>query len=287
MAATRKKRYTWLLIAWLVLSMSYDVTGQSESTEGKEDLGQKTQNPLADLVIIPIQNNISFNNTQNNKTGYLMNLQPVFPVKAGNLSIINRAVFGFGYVPGITAGGSSIPGGFPEDGADDGVWGLLDLNWTAYITPKPAGDFSWGVGPSLTLPIASDNRLGSGKWSVGPSMVFVWQPGKWTIDAIFRQLWSIGGNDERPDINQFYIQPLVAYNLSKGWALATMPVITTNWDNAEGEKWLIPIGGGFNKLFVANKLPMLLMCHYYYHVVKPDLGASSELRVQLSIIFAK
>ncbi len=182
-----------------------------------------------------------------------MNIQPVFPLKAGNLSIINRVVFGFGYMPEITAGRSSIPAGFADEGRVDGIWGALDLNWTAYITPKPIDDFSWDIGPSVTLPIASDNRLGSGKWSVGPSTVFVWQPGKWTIDAIFRQLWSVGRNYERPDVNQFYIQPLIAYNLNKGWALAIMQVMTANWDNINSEIWLVPIGGGFNKLFYLSK----------------------------------
>jgi hypothetical protein len=287
MYPTRKNWAAWPLIVGLVILVSFDATSQSESADQQENLGQKTQNPLADLVIIPFQNNVSFNNTQNKSTGYLMNIQPVFPVKAGNLSIINRAVFGFGYVPGITAGGSSIPGGFPDEGRTDGVWGALDLNWTAYITPKPTGDFSWGIGPSLTIPIASDNRLGSGKWSLGPSAVLVWQPKKWTIDAIFRQLWSVGGNDERPDINQFYIQPLVAYNLNNGWAVATMPVITANWDYIDSEKWLVPVGAGINKLFKLNKTPILLMCHYYYHAVKPNFAPSSELRVQLSIILAK
>lgn len=174
-----------------------------------------------------------------------------------------------------------------NDGRTDGVWGLLDLNFTTYITPKPKGAFSWGIGPSVTFPTAIDNRLGTGKLSVGPSVVFVWQPKQWPIDAIIRHLWSVAGDDYRLDVNQFYVQPLVAYNLKNGWALATMPVITGNLDYDEENRWLVPVGGGFNKLFTLNKTPILLMCHYYYNVIKPELAASSELRIQFSVILAK
>lgn len=122
---------------------------------------------------------------------------------------------------------------------------------------------------------------------MGPSVVFVWQPKKWTVDAIFRQLWSVGGNEERPDVNQFYTQLLVAYNINNGWALASMPVIVVNWDFPDGEKLLLPVGGGFNKLLFMGKVPVLIMCHYYYNVIRPELAPSSELRIQFSIILAK
>lgn len=259
----------------------------AQEPESAEQLGQKSQNPLADLVLIPFQNNITFNNTQNRGTGYLLNIQPVFPIKFKKFSIINRVVFGLGYMPGITAGGPEIPIGWEDDGQVDGTWGALDLNWTSFFTGKPIGSFSWGVGPSATFPTASDNRLGGGKWSLGPSAVFVWQPKKWTVDVIFRQLWSVGGNQSRPDVNQLYIQPLVAYNITKGWAFATMPVITVNWNFPEGNKALVPIGGGVNKLFFLGKLPVLSMFHYYHNIERPALAPSSELRIQFSMILSK
>jgi hypothetical protein len=264
---------------------TYQMYGQSDSYEEPQDLGQKTQNPLADLIVIPFQNNFIFDGTQNKQTGYILNIQPVFPLALGKISLINRAVFGFGYVPGIYKGDELISNGSPDDGEANGTWGLLDLNFTTYITPKPNGAFSWGIGPSLTIPTATDNRLGSGKWKLGASLVFVWQPANWTIDAIFRQLWSVAGSDDRGDVNQFFIQPLVAYNLKNGWALATMPVIVANWNYDQENKWLVPIGGGVNKLFYLNKTPVLLMFHYYYNIIKPELVGTSELRIQFSFIF--
>ena len=80
---------------------------------------------------------------------------------------------------------------------------------------------------------------------------------------------------------------MVAYNLNKGWAIATMPVITANWDYDQENIWLVAVGGGFNKLFFIKKPPILLMCHYYYNVVKPELAGSSELRIQFTFLFPK
>ena len=274
----------FLLLFWM---LPFNTMAQNPDYENAEELGQSTQNPLADLTVIPFQNNFSFDNTQNRETGYILNIQPIFPLQLKSFKFVNRLTFGLGYMPGITAGSAEIPLGFADDGQTDGTWGALDLNWTGWITPKPIGDFSWGIGPSVTFPIASDNRLGSGKWSLGASAVFVWQPKKWTIDAIFRQLWSVGGSEDRTDVNQLLAQPLIAYNIKDGWAVATMPVITVNWDFPEDQKALVPFGGGVNKLLFLGKIPMLVMCHYYYNAIRPELAASSEFRLQLTFILAK
>jgi hypothetical protein len=108
--------YKTLFISVIVCAASYQVHSQSDSYEEPQDLGQKTQNPLADLVVIPFQNNFIFDGTQNKQTGYILNIQPVFPLALGKISLINRAVFGFGYVPGIYKGDELISNGSPDDG---------------------------------------------------------------------------------------------------------------------------------------------------------------------------
>lgn len=279
--------HRFISILFAICVTSFQVFSQADETDERQDLGKKTQNPLADLVIVPLQNTFIFHSSQNRETGHFLNIQPVFPIHAKKISFINRVIISLGYIPGLYQGGDNLPSNFPDDGRIDGVWGLGDLNFTSWITPKPKGSFSWGIGPSVSFPIATDNRLGTGKWSIGPSMVVVWQPAKWTIDVIVRQLWSVRGDIDRYNVNQFFLQPLVAYNLNKGWALATMPVITANWDYDQENIWLVPVGGGFNKLFFIKKLPILLMCHYYYNVVKPELAGSSELRIQFTFLFPR
>ena len=42
------------------------------------------------------------------------------------------------------------------------AFGLGDLNPTAFFSPASSGKLVWGVGPSLTIPTATDPLLGNG-----------------------------------------------------------------------------------------------------------------------------
>ena len=276
------RTFTVIFLSLFLMRQSY-----AQEEMSPEDLAQAIQNPLAKLISVPIQNNFSFDATQNNEMGYALNIQPVYPIATKHINFVNRAIINIGYAPGIYEGGNLFPHTSPDEGRTDGAWGFGDLNLTTYLSPMKVKKVVWGIGPSITLPTATDNRLGSGKWSIGPSLVLVMQPGKWTVDVIIRQLWSIGGDSERRDVNQFFLQPLIAYNLPNRWAISTLPTITCNWDSEPGQKWMIPLGGGVSKLVMFGKIPTVLMVQYYVNVVKPDLAADSELRIQLNFIFSK
>jgi hypothetical protein len=45
------------------------------------DLAKKTQNPVADLISVPLQNNFNFGAGTNDATIYVLNVQPVIPLK--------------------------------------------------------------------------------------------------------------------------------------------------------------------------------------------------------------
>jgi hypothetical protein len=49
-------------------------------------------------------------------------------------------------------------------------------------------------------------------------------------------------------------------------------LITANW-KADNNKWLVPIGGGINKMF-KGKVPVQIKLHAYWHAARPD-GASN------------
>ena len=54
--------------------------GYTRDPSEDEDLAQKSQNPIADLVSVPFQSNTNFNAGPFNRTQEVLNIQPVVPL---------------------------------------------------------------------------------------------------------------------------------------------------------------------------------------------------------------
>ncbi len=92
-------------------------------------------------------------------------------------------------------------------------------------------------------------------------------------------------NGGSPETNFFLWQYFVNYNFGKGWALATAPSITANWDAADGQQWTVPVGGGISRTLVFNRQAMTLGFQYYYNTKRPDNAASTTVRFIVAFIF--
>ena len=180
-----------------------------------------------------------------------------------------------GGVPGRPGNPNPLPG--------DKVFGISDLLHASFFTPPSAGNPIWGYGAMLSVPIASDSRLGSGKWSAGPAFRFSYKTGPWTFGGFGGQLWSFAGSDHRNDVSQLMIRGSIRRQLKNEWYFVSAPIITANW-KADGEKWLVPVGGGIGKVFNIGTNPWAMSVQGYYNVVKP-LGAP-DWSVRLSVIAA-
>ena len=75
--------------------------------------------------------------------------------------------------------------------------------------------------------------------------------------------------------------------MTDSWYLTTSPIINANWEANSDNRWTIPLGGGFGKIFRIGKQPMNAQVHAYYNVEKPQFGADWTLRVQLQFLFPK
>ena len=239
-------RFRCFAAGLLPLGLGVSLASVDAQDADTQKLQQAAQNPISIVISLPIQNNVNFNVGSLDKTGYVMNVQPVYPVALNeDWNLINRVIAPVIYQPELFV-------------SDDSEFGLGDLTTQQFFSPaKPVdsaiGEITWGVGPSFQLPTATDTSLGSGKWAIGPAGVVFIVKGRWTYGSLLTNVWSFAGDSSRGDVNVMTLQPFLNYNLSDGWAIGTAPVITANWEAASGNRWTVPVGGGVSKLFRVGK----------------------------------
>lgn len=256
-----------------ILTLSINV---AYSQEEVKDAAKEAQNPLANMISVPFQSNTDFGIGEFDKTGSVVNIQPILPVSLGEKGwlLINRFIIP---LP------KSTPDNFSEEAKN--ITGIGDITYTAWFSPPVTGKFTWGFGPSMIFPTANDDRLGLGQFSIGPSFVFVYATPKWLAASVISNWFSVSDNEDRADVNSFYYQLIYTYFLQKKWYLTTAPIILSNWEKESDQRWTVPVGGGFGKMFSLGKMPVDFTTQAYYNAVKPDGFADWQLRVQLKLIF--
>ncbi len=261
--------------AILFVLQACEARAASSQAEGDEasKLAKETQNPVADLISVPFQSNFNFKTGSEDKTVYILNIQPVIPFELNeDWNLITRTV-----MPLI-----SQPQLFP---GLDSTTGLGDINPTFFLAPAKPGKWIWGIGPTFQLPTHTDDELGSNKWCAGPGAVLLTMQGPWVYGALVNNLTSFGGSGDK--VNKMLIQPFLNYNMPKGWYLTSSPIITADWEASDGDKWTVPVGGGIGRIFKAGKLPVNAMLAGYYNAIRPEYGSEWQLRFQLQFLFPK
>lgn len=244
---------------------------QAEDSGGGGDLAAASQNPIADLISVPFQNNTNFGVGPYDRTQNILNIQPVYPTPLSeDLLLVTRTI-----VPIVTQ---------PDINGGNHIWGLGDINPTFFFVPVSESNVTWGVGPTFLLPTATDTQTGTGKWSVGPAGVVVANSGPWVFGGLLSQIWSIAGDGDRADVSQLIAQPFVNYNLPNGWYLSSSPLINVNW-NADDEQLTLPIGGGFGRVFNIGRQPVNASAQVYWNAIAPEGAGDLSLRLSLALLF--
>ena len=258
--------------------------GRAVAEQSTEDLAAAAQNPVAAMYSLPFQNNIYGGvGPQHNSTANVLNIQPVIPITVGDWNIISRTIAPIIYLPSLSTGPSEI---VEQSLFNKSHFGLGDINQTFYFSPAKASELIWGIGPSFNLPTATATPLGSAKFSMGPAAVALTMPKPWVIGTLVRQLWSVIGPSDRPNVSQLLLQPFVNYNMAEGWYLVSSPIITANWE-ASSNRWALPIGGGFGKIFRIGEQPMNASLQAFDYVKSPTDGPRWAVRAQLQFLFPR
>lgn len=251
-------------------------TSQAQPSAGDAaELAKKSQNPVSDLISVPFQSNWNYGVGPERRTQYVLNIQPVIPVKLSeDWSLITRVILPITYQP---------------IGPSDSEKGTGDTSLAMFFSPAKPGKLIWGIGPQFLLRTASDTNLGSGKWGAGPTIVALTMPGHFVLGVLASNIWSFAGDSNRQQVNVLSVQYFINYNLPKarGFAITSAPTIQANWQAPNDQRWVVPFGGGIAQTFVAGKQPMSLGFQLYYNVVRPDNAPNWNLRFQLALLFPK
>ena len=268
-----------------------------DSANATEALQKATQNPVANLISVPLQDNTNFGIGPYDRNQNVLNVQPVIPVHmTKDWNLIVRWITPFIWQPAPGTADLQVYGIVENTPAyfaaqdvqkSAGVYGLGDMTPTFFFSPSKPHKIIWGAGPVFVLPTATSKVLGQGKLSMGPSFVALFQPGHWTIGALVNNVWSVAGSGGRADVNQMTLQYFVNYNLKKGWYLTSSPIITANWKATDGNAWVVPFGGGVGRIMKLGFQPVNLTAQFYGNAVYPTHGSPWGMRLQIAFLFPK
>ena len=174
------------------------------------EVNKELSNPISSIWALQIQENTFFIHPgiedKSSRNAVNVQFQPVLPLAlTDDWNLITRPVFQLVNsvpVPTLTRRGV---GGVPKGGQVVGEVGIYqatgfgDTILATLLSPSPrlAGPWLLGAGPTFIFPTATTTNVGQKKWQLGPAGVFGYL-GEHYIVGVFPQQWfSVGGNGSK------------------------------------------------------------------------------------------
>ena len=271
MTGDRDRRILSLLLVGCVVCGV--ARAQHAGGDAATDLAKKRENPVSDLINVPFESDFSFRTGQYRRTGYTLNVQPVWPFKlSGTWNLIPRLI-----LPMVSQ---------PID-VSDRKFGLGDTTLALFLSPRepaPWGEAGivWGMGPVVLLPTATSPLLGFQEWGAGATGAVIVTDGPWVTGALAQNVWSVTGH-----VNQFLLQPQVTYNFEGGLAVSLGTDVAADWTQHGRDRWTVDIGPGVSKTFFIGKQAMSVSLGAKPYVVRPPGAPAWVLQATLSFLFPK
>jgi hypothetical protein len=240
------------------------------AVDSDEELAKKTQNPVASMISLPLQTNLDFNLGRNeNRTNFLMNVQPVIPVSLNeNYNLIIRTI---------------LPVKANEFPANE--TGIGDVVQSFFISPKePMNGWIIGAGPVMLYPTATDTTLGGGKWGTGPTAVLLKQQNGFTYGLLGNHIWSFAGVSDSNDVSVTFLQPFFSYTTKSYTTFGLNMETSYDW---KGEQWTVPFNASVTQLLKLGGMPLTLSLGGRYYADAPTNGPEWGMRFTVTFLFPK
>jgi hypothetical protein len=250
------------------------------ASDEQAELAKKLQNPVANLISVPIQNNWDFGIGPAHAMKYTANIQPVVPVSISeDWNLIIRTIVPVIYEEALV-NNPNAPNGLGKSHA-----GLGDTTQSFFFSPKkPVGGWILGAGPVGYYPTATTSYLGAGQWGAGPTIVALRQEHGFTYGILANQIWSFAGQQDRAEVNATFLQPFVSFTTKTYTTFGVNTETTYDWHTEEAT---VPMNFTVQQLVKIGKQPIAFQLGYRYYVEKPEGGPDWGLRFAITFLFLK
>lgn len=148
--------------------------------------------------------------------------------------------------------------------------GLGDFNiFGAYlITQKP--EMTFGIGPLVAMPTATEDALGAGKWQAGAAMIAFAVPSpKVQLGGLLTWQGSFAGDEDRKDTSLMAVQPFAIFQLGKGYYLRSSGIWA--FDLKSGN-YNVPFGLGLGTVMKAGSMVFNMFAEPQFTILHKGTG---------------
>ncbi len=289
-----------LVLALSVFLGSAIAQAAEQAPTQKEDMGKmsrKLNDPTSNIWALQgefdyIRNKGDLSN-HSTKNQYQFLFQPVLPVPlTTNWKLLTRPVVPIASAPiprldsfeDIIGSGSftsftfnrNVGLGIKRAGVRSSGWyrkfGLGDITVPLMLSPRKKSPWMLAAGPTLSLPTATDSKLGSGLFEVGPAAVIGYKTKNLTVGTLSQYWWDVAGWGDSNSVSRGSVLYFLYYNIPGPghWQVGMNPIITYNDKASSGDKWNVPVGITVGKMVKFGKQPAKVQVGVDYSPVYQD-----------------
>jgi hypothetical protein len=107
------------------------------------------------------------------------------------------------------------------------------------------------------------------------------QSGGWTVGILANQNWSVAGDNDRPDVNQAFLEPFISYTTKGAWTFTLDTESTYDW---VAQQWSVPINFEIAKLVKIGGQPVQFQAGVRYWADNPSTGAH-DVGARFNVVF--